>query len=260
MRSGCGGRATRSLLQLDALDAIDQLQADRRNGSRRRPASRTRGKPWCSGGILRGDPARSDGHAVRDRSGTGEVSVAEPSTLFPLPGPRASTLDSDRGRSRDPALAALAILGLAVGSFLNVCIHRLPHKAVDRQPPIELSPLRLRAALVRQHSGPELRHARRSLPQCRAPISIRYPIVELVTMVIFVAALRRVRSGHLAGPAAALRVHPDRALRDRSRAPPAAERHHPARYRRRARVQRVAAARPRRCPDRRASSAAACCG
>ncbi len=35
----------------------------------------------------------------------------------------------------DPlALIGLAILGLAVGSFLNVCIHRLPRKASIVQP------------------------------------------------------------------------------------------------------------------------------
>ena len=47
------------------------------------------------------------------------------------------------------ALIGLAILGLAVGSFLNVCIHRLPRGESLVQPGIALPALRLRAALVR---------------------------------------------------------------------------------------------------------------
>jgi len=84
------------------------------------------------------------------------------------------------------ALVGLAILGLAVGSFLNVCIHRLPRKASIVQPP---------------SSCPNCGYVLRWLDnipvvsylmlggrcrQCRTPISIRYPIVEMLTMAIFV--------------------------------------------------------------------------
>ena len=84
------------------------------------------------------------------------------------------------------ALAALAILGLAIGSFLNVCIHRVPRHASIAHPPsscpncgyrlrwIDNIPIASYAALGGRCRG------------CRAPISIRYPIVEIVTMVIFV--------------------------------------------------------------------------
>ncbi len=83
-------------------------------------------------------------------------------------------------------LAALAILGLAIGSFLNVCIHRVPLQASIVHPPsscphcgyrlrwIDNIPIVSYAALGGRCRG------------CRAPISIRYPIVEIVTMVIFV--------------------------------------------------------------------------
>lgn len=80
----------------------------------------------------------------------------------------------------------IAALGLAVGSFLNVCIHRLPE----------------RRSLVRPGSrcprcGYELRWFD-NIPvvsyivlagrcrKCRERISPRYPIVELVTMGLFV--------------------------------------------------------------------------
>jgi leader peptidase (prepilin peptidase)/N-methyltransferase len=87
----------------------------------------------------------------------------------------------------DPvALTALAILGLAVGSFLNVCIHRLPHKASIVSP-----------ASNCPHCGYVLRWFD-NIPVvsyvilggrcrgCNARISIRYPIVELITMITFV--------------------------------------------------------------------------
>ena len=83
------------------------------------------------------------------------------------------------------ALAALSILGLAIGSFLNVCIYRVPlDKSVVRPPSscphcgyqlrwIDNVPVVSYAALGGRCRG------------CRAPISIRYPLVEIVTMVIF---------------------------------------------------------------------------
>ena len=87
------------------------------------------------------------------------------------------------------AIVGLAILGLAIGSFLNVCIHRLPRQASIVSP---------------ASSCPQCGYVLRwfdNIPvlsyvflagrcrQCRTPISIRYPIIELVTMVIFVAHL-----------------------------------------------------------------------
>jgi leader peptidase (prepilin peptidase)/N-methyltransferase len=87
----------------------------------------------------------------------------------------------------EPAqLTILALLGLAVGSFLNVCIHRLPRgqslvhpgsccpgcgyelRWFDNIPVISYASL--------------LGHCRK----CGTRISIRYPVVELVTMALFV--------------------------------------------------------------------------
>jgi leader peptidase (prepilin peptidase) / N-methyltransferase len=82
-------------------------------------------------------------------------------------------------------LAVLSILGLSVGSFLNVCVHRLP----------------LGQSLVRPGSRcPNCGYVLRwfdNMPlasyallggrcrQCREHISIRYPALELVTLVVF---------------------------------------------------------------------------
>jgi leader peptidase (prepilin peptidase)/N-methyltransferase len=85
------------------------------------------------------------------------------------------------------ALTFFAVLGLIIGSFLNVVIHRLPQGQSVVTP-------RSRCASC----GGELR-AIDNVPvvsylmlggrcrQCQARISIRYPIVELATMAVFVA-------------------------------------------------------------------------
>ncbi|HEX6209153.1 MAG TPA: prepilin peptidase, partial [Methylomirabilota bacterium] len=83
--------------------------------------------------------------------------------------------------------AALGLLGLVVGSFLNVCIHRLP---------LGRSVVGGRSACP--HCGRQIR-AWENIPVvswlalrgrcagCRGRISIRYPIVEVVTAVVFAA-------------------------------------------------------------------------
>jgi leader peptidase (prepilin peptidase)/N-methyltransferase len=83
-------------------------------------------------------------------------------------------------------LILLVVSGLAFGSFLNVCIHRIPrgqslaHPA-SRCPACEYElrwfdniPVVSYAALAGR------------CRKCRAPISIRYPAVELGTMALFV--------------------------------------------------------------------------
>ena len=85
-----------------------------------------------------------------------------------------------------PFIAALGVIGLAVGSFLNVCIYRLPRTQ----------------SLVRPRS--RCPHCGRSLAwfdnitvlswlvlrgrcrQCGGPIAWRYPVVEIVTAVTWV--------------------------------------------------------------------------
>ncbi|HEY7497190.1 MAG TPA: prepilin peptidase [Vicinamibacterales bacterium] len=83
-------------------------------------------------------------------------------------------------------LIGFAILGLAIGSFLNVCIHRLPSKSSIAQPPSSCPHCGYR---LRWYDNiPVLSYAMLGgrCRQCKASISIRYPIVELLTMGIFV--------------------------------------------------------------------------
>lgn len=82
-------------------------------------------------------------------------------------------------------IAIFALLGLAVGSFLNVCIDRLPiGKSIIRLPShCESCNQKLRARdLVPLFSYLWLRgHCR----YCRAKIPLRLPLVELATALIF---------------------------------------------------------------------------
>jgi leader peptidase (prepilin peptidase) / N-methyltransferase len=83
-------------------------------------------------------------------------------------------------------LTGLAILGLAVGSFLNVCIHRLPRKGSIVRPPSSCPNC---GDMLRWIDNiPVLSYAMLGgrCRKCRQPISIRYPIIELVTMAVFV--------------------------------------------------------------------------
>lgn len=102
---------------------------------------------------------------------------------------------------------ALALLGLCIGSFLNVVIHRLPLMlerawktesaellgvAVESGEPIGLSRPRSRCpacghAIRWYENIPVLSYLwlRGRCAACKAPISVRYPLVEIFTAVLF---------------------------------------------------------------------------
>jgi leader peptidase (prepilin peptidase)/N-methyltransferase len=115
----------------------------------------------------------------------------------------------------EPLAAAFVsgLVGLCVGSFLNVVIHRLP-RMLDRgwraqcaelsgEPPPELPPYNL---ITPRSQCPACGHSIGALENipvvsflwlrgrcsaCAAPISARYPIVELLTGALTVAAVLR---------------------------------------------------------------------
>ena len=101
----------------------------------------------------------------------------------------------------------LGVLGLLVGSFLNVCIHRLPRDQSVVSPPSHCpacgTPLRW------YHNVPVVSWLvlGRRVRFCRAPISWRYPLVELLTAALFVAA-RLVCSGRRRCSACGWRLRP----------------------------------------------------
>ena len=82
----------------------------------------------------------------------------------------------------------VTLLGLMLGSFMNVCIYRLPRG---------LSPVRPRSGcpscghmLAWYENVPVVSYLvlRGRCRACRAPISLMYPIVELITGAVFLGA------------------------------------------------------------------------
>ncbi len=87
----------------------------------------------------------------------------------------------------DPAVIALtAILGLAVGSFLNVCIYRIPRKESLLHPPSRCPQCGTGLAWFDNIPVVSWIRLRGRCRQCAAPVSLQYPIIELTTAVVAV--------------------------------------------------------------------------
>lgn len=90
-----------------------------------------------------------------------------------------------------PAVALAGVLGLAIGSFLNVVIHRVPREESLIEPgshcPSCDTPIKAR------HNVPVLGWLvlRGRCASCAAPISPRYPLVEAGTAALFMAITLR---------------------------------------------------------------------
>ena len=98
---------------------------------------------------------------------------------------------------RTPAFEVTALLlGLVVGSFANVCIHRLPRRESVVRPPSRCPGC---GALIRPRDNvPVLGFLllRGRCRSCRAPISWRYPAVEAANGLLWLA-LAALRGPHL---------------------------------------------------------------
>ena len=81
--------------------------------------------------------------------------------------------------------AALGLIGLCIGSFLNVCIYRIPLEQSVVHPPSRCT--RCGKTLRWYHNVPVLSWLvlRGRCGFCGAPVSVRYPAVELLTGVVF---------------------------------------------------------------------------
>jgi leader peptidase (prepilin peptidase)/N-methyltransferase len=94
-------------------------------------------------------------------------------------------------------ITTVAVLGLAIGSFLNVVIYRLPQEKSLSTPasqcPVCEHPIRKR------HNIPVLGWLvlRGRCHDCASSINVRYPLVEFVTGVLFVAITVRMAQLHL---------------------------------------------------------------
>ena len=81
--------------------------------------------------------------------------------------------------------AALGVIGLAIGSFLNVCIYRIPIGQSIVHPPSRC--MRCGKALRWYHNIPVVSWLalRGRCGFCGDPVSARYPAIELLTAVVF---------------------------------------------------------------------------
>ncbi len=88
-------------------------------------------------------------------------------------------------------IALVAVLGLAIGSFLNVVIHRVPRGESLITPGSHCPSCA--AAIKTRHNVPVLSWLilRGRCASCSAPISARYPLVEAATAALFVAVTLR---------------------------------------------------------------------
>lgn len=81
-----------------------------------------------------------------------------------------------------------AVFGVAIGSFLNVVIYRVPRGESVVRPRSQCPACG--DAIAPRHNIPIVSYValRGRCATCRAPISVRYPVVEAITGVLFAAA------------------------------------------------------------------------
>src|SRR5262245_1722602 len=90
--------------------------------------------------------------------------------------------------SDSAAIFFAALFGAAVGSFLNVCIYRLPRGVSVVSPPSACPGCGRRLAWFDNVPILSFILLRGRCRGCRAPISVRYLVVEAVTSIMFGAA------------------------------------------------------------------------
>lgn len=87
------------------------------------------------------------------------------------------------------------VLGAIVGSFLNVCVYRLPLGLSVNEPRRSFCP-HCKAQLAWHENIPILGWLalRGRCAHCKAPIAVRYPLVELLTALLFYFVWQRFRA------------------------------------------------------------------
>jgi len=86
-----------------------------------------------------------------------------------------------------PMIAAVALVGLCVGSFLNVCIYRLPRRESVAWPASRCTTCNRALSWYENIPMVSWIVLRGRCRTCRAPVSWMYPIVEIVTALTFVS-------------------------------------------------------------------------
>jgi tetratricopeptide (TPR) repeat protein len=229
-------QASFRLKQLDALDGIDFIQRIVDQYRARTGAPPTSWDDMMRAGLLRGVPPdptwRSVPVGASDREGDTRSAFLAQSTAER----RASSL-------MIAAAVLLFGLGLVVGSFLNVCIYRLPREESIAWPASHCTTCN--RTLRWYENVPVLSWAllRGRCRTCGSRISMRYPIVELTTGALFLAGYLAFGLTPLLAGATPLRVRDGRAVCHRPRTSDSPERDHIAGHRHRLPPQPCASAR-----------------
>ncbi|MCK4911957.1 MAG: prepilin peptidase, partial [Thermodesulfovibrionales bacterium] len=92
-------------------------------------------------------------------------------------------------------LLFVALVGLAIGSFLNVCIHRMPRGESIVHPPSKCPGCG--ASIRAWDNVPVLSYLilGGKCRSCKSPISMRYPLVEALNAVLWVLVYLRFGTG-----------------------------------------------------------------
>jgi leader peptidase (prepilin peptidase)/N-methyltransferase len=88
-----------------------------------------------------------------------------------------------------PQLVVAGLFGLLVGSFLNVCIYRLPRGTSVVFPPSACGGCGRQLRWFENVPVVSWLALRGRCARCAAPISVQYPLVEIVTALLFVATV-----------------------------------------------------------------------
>lgn len=112
-------------------------------------------------------------------------------------------MDPELVHRLEPLLVVwLAALGACVGSFLNVCVYRMPRRCLSVLRPARSFCPRCRRQLSWSENIPLLSWAVQGAKcrGCAGKIPLRYPAVELATLVIFALLAWRDLVGHMHDP------------------------------------------------------------
>ena len=96
------------------------------------------------------------------------------------------------------------LLGLCVGSFLNVCIYRIPNKISIRKPPSHCPACKTRLTAIDLVPVASWLMLRGRCRHCGKPISFRYPAVELLTAALYLVCWWRLPELSALAPALVL--------------------------------------------------------